>query len=108
MDGEVTLTVEVMDALFAPTVRANVMRSQTIKRETDNGLMMGFEFKGHPAIKQWTRSNQTARVGTMLRDRIILNVSVSPATDPSPALAAAELLDYAAALAMITEAQPTK
>jgi len=99
--GGVTLELELLDALHTPGVRMMVKRAQSMKRETDTNVMLGFEFKGYPAIKQWTKVNETARVGTMIGDRLILNVNVKPATSPEAAVAAAKHVDYDAARALL-------
>lgn len=99
--GNVDLEIEVMDTLYTPAVGAIVKRAQTMKRETATNLMMGFQFKGNPAVKQWTKVNDTARVGTLIGERLILNVNVTPASSPDIALAVAQNVDYEAANALL-------
>ena len=46
----------------------------------------------YPAILQWNPKSKTARIGMLVRERFIVNVSVKPVDSVDPAVAVAKSL----------------
>lgn len=87
--------LEIIDALYAPAVRQIVRKMKDTDRSTDANVLKGTSVGGRPAIVQWTEKSRAGRVGVLLDDRYIVNLTLTPApdADATAKLAASLALD---------------
>jgi hypothetical protein len=92
-DG-VRYDVEILDALYAPTVRQIVKGMQGSDRSVEGTVLRGTTVAGHPAVVRWSAKENAARAGVLVAERYVVNVIATPATDVESAVA------FTAALAL--------
>lgn len=101
--GGSTLVLEIMDAVQAGMVLTVVKGAQRKERWTPDHITKGMDINGTWVVTQWSGKQQSARIGALLGERLIYNLSVTPATTVEPAIAMAQLLDYGPALALLPQ-----
>ena len=69
--------------------------AKNFNEDSSEGIKKGGTVAGQPAILEWTKSSQRAKVSMLVGDRFIVHVRVNPAANIEAASSVAQQLDLA-------------
>jgi hypothetical protein len=105
--GNQEVRISIADASVTPILRAGFAMAKNFTEDSTEGIKKGGTVEGHPAILEWRKSGQRAKVSLLVAGRFIVHVRVNKAADLAPAMAIAKQLGLAK-LAAVKPPPPAK
>lgn len=100
--GDQTVRISIADASVTPILRAGFAMAKSFSEDSSEGIKKGGTVDGHPAILEWRKRNQKAKVSVLVGGRFIVHVRVDKSANVAPAVDLATKLG----LAKLSEIKP--
>lgn len=91
--GTRRLRIEIIDTSLASFMRAGFAFAQGFDQDTDSMIRKGTKIAGHPTVLTYRKRSKSSRAQSLVGDRFLVKVRVSPAEKPDEATGILTQLD---------------